>query len=192
MRRFAVVLMMGLLGCAPGFDLPVPTAYETLAKAPELERFAQVDNDIFRGGAITHPEQMRDLRVLGIKTIINLQNPAYGSERPMIANEKAMAQKEGLHFISLPMGAEAAPTHAFTKKVLGVLQDPALQPVYIHCRRGRDRTGTLVGAYRVLVEGWTGKQALKEMESFGFDRREYPFFADYLLNLGSPSDRLAS
>ncbi len=39
---------------------------------------------------------------------------------------------------------------------------------YVHCEHGQDRTGLIIGAYRVKVEHWTKEQAYQEMLRFGF------------------------
>ncbi len=46
---------------------------------------------------------------------------------------------------------------------LKIVQDPANQPVLVHCKHGADRTGTMVAAYRIVVQGWTKEAALAEM-----------------------------
>lgn len=46
---------------------------------------------------------------------------------------------------------------------LKLVQDPANQPVLVHCKHGADRTGTMVAAYRIVVEGWSKEAALAEM-----------------------------
>jgi len=41
-------------------------------------------------------------------------------------------------------------------------------PVFLHCRQGQDRTGIVVAAYRMKVDGWSLADAEAEMRSFGF------------------------
>jgi protein tyrosine/serine phosphatase len=42
-----------------------------------------------------------------------------------------------------------------------VSQQP--KPVYVHCRYGENRTGVMVAAYRVLIEGVSDEKAIEEM-----------------------------
>jgi protein tyrosine phosphatase len=42
-----------------------------------------------------------------------------------------------------------------------VSQQP--EPVYVHCRSGMNRTGVMVAAYRVLIEGVSDEEAIEEM-----------------------------
>ena len=50
-------------------------------------------------------------------------------------------------------------------RVLAIIQE-APKPVLVNCRAGVDRTGIVVAAYRVLVEGVGEKQAIAEMNGF--------------------------
>jgi protein tyrosine/serine phosphatase len=60
-----------------------------------------------------------------------------------------------------------APKTSDIEKVLEIIQNPENQPVFIHCKRGADRTGTVVAVYRMKYENWTDKQANKEAKEFG-------------------------
>jgi protein tyrosine/serine phosphatase len=61
--------------------------------------------------------------------------------------------------------------HAEDKEVvrfLRIVTDERRQPVFVHCQRGADRTGTMCAIYRIFAQGWTKEQAIAEMTKGGF------------------------
>jgi protein tyrosine/serine phosphatase len=57
-------------------------------------------------------------------------------------------------------------------KILGLLEDPERGPFYVHCRRGYDRVGMVIAAYRIAHDHWTNKHALEEADHYGINRFE--------------------
>jgi hypothetical protein len=51
---------------------------------------------------------------------------------------------------------------------LSVVSEPDRTPVFVHCKFGADRTGAMVGAYRIVIQGWSREQAVEELRSGGF------------------------
>ena len=66
-----------------------------------------------------------------------------------------------------------APTPAQLEQFLSIVNDPAQQPVFVHCAGGHHRTGVMTAIYRMTQEGWASDAAFKEM-------KQYRFGADYL------------
>jgi protein-tyrosine phosphatase len=54
---------------------------------------------------------------------------------------------------------------------LAVALHPRYQPIYVHCIGGDDRTGALVGIYRIAVDGWPFDWVYDEM----LDNRFHPW-----------------
>lgn len=50
-------------------------------------------------------------------------------------------------------------------EVLAIIEE-APKPVLISCRAGVDRTGVIAAAYRVLVDGMSQEEAIREMDGF--------------------------
>ena len=53
-------------------------------------------------------------------------------------------------------------------KFLRIVTTPSLQPVLVHCQHGSDRTGTMIAVYRVIIDGWSKDDAVREMTNGGF------------------------
>jgi protein tyrosine/serine phosphatase len=63
------------------------------------------------------------------------------------------------------------PWHPEDKEVvrfLKIVSDPNRTPVFVHCQRGADRTGTMCAIYRIAVQGWSKAEAIEEMTKGGF------------------------
>ena len=127
-------------------------------------RFHQVSPSLYRGA---RPESvgLTELKALGIKTDLNLDNDVDSNR-----SEKAQAEALGIQYVSQPLSGFWAPEDAQINQILSIMNDPANFPIYIHCLHGQDRTGLLVGLYRIYTEGWTPAAAYTEMLNLGFHR----------------------
>lgn len=108
----------------------------------------------------------------GVRSILNLQG-LLSRFTGDIDHEALAAALLGLRFIHFPVHQITGPDPAMLERILNVLADPANQPIYLHCRYGRERTNLVLGAYLVNVLGWTPEQAYAEMLHNGFR----PFYA---------------
>jgi len=68
---------------------------------------------------------------------------------------------------NVPMTGLTPPTEAEITKILAILAARPDEPVFVHCRRGADRTGAVIAAYHA-----ERRQAHK-MGSFQFPRQSY-------------------
>ncbi len=128
---------------------------------PGLPNFHNVDPQIFRGGQPT-PKGFQQLAKLGIKTVIDLREPGSRS-----LTEKRVVEAAGMRYVSVPMRGFHTPTAGQISKVLSLFNDSSAGPVFVHCRRGADRTGTVVACYRISHDGWQNTRALAEARSLG-------------------------
>lgn len=127
----------------------------------DLPNFAVVAPGIYRGAAPT-PAGLRRLKAMGVRTVIDLR-----IERRGQVEEAQAARQLGLSRLRLPMGREA-PTSAQVRTFLGTLNDPAQRPVFVHCQHGADRTGAMIGIFRVTQQNWPWARTWAEMRRFGF------------------------
>lgn len=129
------------------------------ADGPNVSKLSGVGEKVLRGAQPTE-EGFRQLKALGVKTVINL--------RPEDNRETALVEKLGMKAIYLPLPPLDAPTHAETLSFLKTALDPANGKVFFHCYHGVDRTGTMAAAIRIARDGWTADQAIAELRSQGF------------------------
>jgi uncharacterized protein (TIGR01244 family) len=128
----------------------------------DLPNFYAVNSELFRGAQPTEAG-VEQLAVMGVKTIVNLRKAGDG-----VRAEEAWARRAGVKFVHVPLNDWLEPEDAQIEKALAIINDAENQPVFVHCRRGADRTGTVVAIYRITRDGWTAKQANDEAKQFGF------------------------
>jgi tyrosine-protein phosphatase SIW14 len=142
----------------------------------ELPNFHKVDERIYRGGQ-PRSGGIQVLSELGIKTIINLR----GADEQTRA-EEAEAKAAGLSYFNIPMPGLNRPTHEQVARVMAVLEDEENGPFFIHCKRGSDRTGTIIALYRISHDKWTANQAMSEAKNYGLSWVEFgmkDYISDY-------------
>ena len=145
--------------------LPATLALAALAQVEpryaELPNFHQVNQQLYRGGQ-PKDEGLRKLKDLGVKTIVNLRG-----EDAHTRTESEEARSLGLRYYSISLPEFSKPKDEEVERVLGIINAPENQPIFIHCRRGKDRTGTIIACYRISHDGWTAKQAKEEARRYG-------------------------
>ena len=148
---FLIIALTGLLAS------PVSQA--------EILRLREVDaGKVFRGSNPENYEDLLRLKGMGIRTIINLRN-----NKDYISWQSSLAEVLGLRVINKPTASLFSPSDRHVDEIQALMKDPALQPVFIHCKHGKDRTGLMVGIYRVETQGWTPEAAYAEMRSLDFN-----------------------
>ncbi|MBI2105108.1 MAG: tyrosine-protein phosphatase [Candidatus Omnitrophica bacterium] len=164
MKKLSAIAVTGLLsvvaaGCASSNHKNHPASS---ASAIPLNHFYQVDPHLYRGAQPT-PEGFRRLADMGVKTIVNLR--AQGKMRR--AEERKLVESLGMRWVSLPMRSYWRPNDTQVQAFLELVADSSRQPVFIHCQKGEDRTGSLVAAYRIAQQGWTPERAYAEALTLG-------------------------
>src|SRR4030095_12028153 len=132
------------------------------ASVPLVQNYQQVTAGLCRG-AMPSPAAINVLAKEGVKTIIDLRkHDAIG-----IKAEGDYARSLGLNYFHIPMG-HCAPKSKDVIAFLDIVLNPKFQPVFVHCRQGADRTGTLVAIYRILLQDWSFGDAYREMREHRF------------------------
>jgi len=119
-------------------------------------------NEKFYRGAQPKEQDYGDLAAMGVKTVIDLQMS--GVER-----EQAFVETHGMKFYRIGMSDKNQPGSEQVDLFLKIVNDPANQPVFVHCAGGRHRTGAMTAIYRMTHDGWTADQAYQEMKHYDFE-----------------------
>lgn len=127
--------------------------------AVPLPNFGRVSPNLYRSGQ-PNREGLARLAALGVKTILVIR-------KKVGAEEKAEAERLGMRIETVPMTGIFSPSFGNLDRALEILTDPKHQPVLVHCRFGKDRTGVTVAAYRTTVEKMPIPEAAAEAASFG-------------------------
>lgn len=162
MRVFVVISIMVwvLLGTAYGAKITKDNRPSHWAQPIEMKgvpNFHKVSDTLYRS-AQPSKEGMRNLKAMGIETVINLRS--FHSDREEIGDT-------GLAHEHIPMKA----WHPEEKEIIRFLQivtNPRRVPAIVHCQYGADRTGTMCALYRVVVQSWSKEEAIEEMIHGGF------------------------
>ena len=162
------VLALGLL-LPLAAQAPAPTAAEAPmahlparpsdTEVPGVPNFARIDPALWRGAQPT-AEGFKHLEKLGVKTVVSFRHDH--DDVPLMEGTR-------MKYLRIPSFA-IHPTEAHLLSFLKVMEDPANWPVYIHCAQGRDRTGYNAAAYRMVVQGWSADEAIRELHVFHFNK----------------------
>ncbi len=156
--------------------------------APGVPNFHQVDEHVYRGAQPSR-EGLKSLSKLGVKTIIDLRG---GGDHT--AWEKSAVEAFGMHYVHVPLRGMSAPSDEDIAKVLALLDSPAASsnwPVFVHCKRGKDRTGTVIACYRIEHDHWKNEKALEEAKLHGMSWIERAMMG-YVLRYQPPAAATAS
>jgi tyrosine-protein phosphatase SIW14 len=138
------------------------SAFAATVDAPGVPNFHQVNQHLYRG-AQPSDEGFKSLAKLGVKTVIDLRRP---TEHSTSAEEKAV-KAAGMRYVNIPMEGVIAPEQSSISKALSLMLAETDGPVFVHCKRGADRTGTVIAVYRMSHDRWGNSQAIHEAKSLG-------------------------
>jgi len=135
-------------------------AFSVSAQA-EVHHLFRVDDHVYSG---TQPNSgdFPELARMGIRTVLDLRGGPIHKPR-----EQKTVEAAGMQYLSIRLSGFWEPKDRQIARILAVLQDPARGPVFIHCRRGHDRTGMVVACNRMAHDHWTNAQALEEARYHG-------------------------
>lgn len=134
---------------SPGDDVPI-------------DKFSEVSPEIYRGARPDAAGLLALVR-LGVKVDLDLEN-----DSKAVTQETSVAASMGIKVISKPMSGFWSPDDKEVAEIEAILDDSENYPIFVHCEHGEDRTGLIIGLYRVFHQGWKPATAYAEMKEDGF------------------------
>lgn len=118
--------------------------------------------------------RVADLRTIaaqhGLRTIVVARG---GTRHPLrgawFRKERRFCAANGVELEHMPFSDSKTPPTELFDRFVDLARDPKRWPILVHCEQGFHRTGVLVGAYRLAIDGWDMPRVLGEMESAGFE-----------------------
>ncbi|HVE57852.1 MAG TPA: tyrosine-protein phosphatase [Pyrinomonadaceae bacterium] len=160
-----VLIAFSFAGLTPAQKKPV---------GEDLPNFSEVVKAKLYRGAQPTEEGVKKLAQMGVKTIIDLRGADERAKR-----EETWARSAGLKFINVPLNNWFGPPDEKIAEIEKLINAPENQPVFVHCQRGADRTGTVIAVYRITNEDWTAQRAEEEAKKFGFGWWQF-WMKDYI------------
>ncbi len=127
---------------------------------------------LYRSGRLTPNATAKVVREHEIKTIIDFG----GWDRHPDADRRAQRTAEalGVTRIVLPLWGDGSGDPNRYAEALRIIEDPARQPVLVHCAAGSERTGCLAGLWRMRHEGVNIEQVIERSRTYGHDPEKTP------------------
>lgn len=155
--------LLSFMGCTKATLIETPKTTQRPAQwAISIEKSGisnlfRVDQKLYRSA---QPKQkgFKQLHEMGIHHILNLREFHKSSDK---------IGKLPLEEYRVPMSVFDPKYDDLVKAIRYIIQSNT--PVLVHCMKGSDRTGTVVAAYRISIQGWSKENAIKEMIEGGYD-----------------------
>jgi protein tyrosine/serine phosphatase len=183
----AKVAGVGILAAALFFGAPNGWS-QTVANPVGIENFARVTDALYRG-AQPSMAGFSALQHMGVGIIVNFRD-----EPKETSVEKGEVESLGMKYVGIPWSGSDNPSSAQIVQFLDLLRENPQAKIFVHCRRGADRTGTMVAAYRIAVQRESVQDAVREMHSYHYDHFFLPQLERYVFPDGGgvvvPSRRI--
>ena len=158
-RKIAVSGFLAILLLLTGAQVAWCQPAENLHGVPN---FGRVTGNLYRGGQPSL-DGFNTLRAMGVGMVVNFRE-----EPGETATEKREVESLGIKYVGIPWSATHKPTTAQVLEFLDLVRANPNTRIFVHCRRGADRTGVMIAAYRISVEHEPVPDAISEMHQFHY------------------------
>ena len=152
------LLMILLMGSPALADVSNrPSQWAVQVQVPGVPNLYKINDNLYRSGEPTK-QGMKNLKTLGIRTVINLRFFYYGAHK---------IRGTGLLDEELSVKAWHIEDEDVIR-VLKIIREKQNGPFLIYCEYGADRSGVMSAMYRIVEQGWTKDEAIEEMVYGGY------------------------
>jgi tyrosine-protein phosphatase SIW14 len=148
-----------------------------------VPNFGHVADNLYRGGQPT-PDGLNALHEMGVGMVINFRD-----EPKEMADEKREVESLGIKYVGIPWSASHDPSSAQIVDFLDLVRASPNTKIFVHCRRGADRTGVMIASYRIAVEHEPVSNAVSEMRQYHYDWVWLPHLQRYIESLPGLLDK---
>ena len=177
----------------------VTTWYAGLRDRFEPLNFGVVEpGKLYRSGQISRQVVRKTLEANHIGVVIDLSSK--WEDTPDAREERKSIAELGIQRVNLTLRGNGLGDPEIYPRVLEIIvaAERAGKPVLVHCQSGSQRTGGIVAAYRMLIEGKSEQDAIAEMKAYGhrphsnpklipFIREHLPHWREELIRDGVPT-----
>jgi tyrosine-protein phosphatase SIW14 len=149
----AGALFGGLSACAARTR---PDTWARPVASSVLANWYRIDEGLYRS---RQPDRkgFEEVRKAGIRTIVDLRSGH---------SDVKLIEGLGFKLVEVPLRAWRFTEDQILSALRAIQSGP--KPVLVHCQQGADRTGVVIAAYRVVVQGWSKDEAVAELKKGGF------------------------
>lgn len=153
---FRIFIALVLTTCAAFAERPAKWA-QPVTGHTAIGNFNKVTAQLYRS---EQPDAagMRAIERLGVKTVINLRD---------FHDDKDEARGTKLRLLRVKMNTWHIEDEDIVR-VLAILRRKQDGPFLIHCQHGSDRTGLMCAMFRIVEQGWSREDAIRELTDGGY------------------------
>jgi protein tyrosine phosphatase (PTP) superfamily phosphohydrolase (DUF442 family) len=159
-QGFLVVFVVAALAAAGDTTRQNLSHVDEKQAFPGVANFGRLHDRLWRG-AQPDLAGFEQLKARGVNIVVSF---TLAGEAQL--EEEQVVRDLGMQFVGIPWSAESVPTADQVSTFLGTIRDHPAARIFLHCKRGADRTGVMVAIYRLTFDHWTADAAISEMEAF--------------------------
>jgi protein tyrosine phosphatase (PTP) superfamily phosphohydrolase (DUF442 family) len=159
MKKILQFLLIILIIGSPALaeELNRPSEWAVPIELPGVPNLHKINDNLYRSAQPTK-QGMKNLKELGIKTIINLR--AFHSDTDEIGGTGLLDEELSVETWHIE--------DEDVIRVLKIIREKENGPFLIHCQQGADRTGVMSAMYRIVEQGWSKDEAIEEIVNGGY------------------------